>query len=489
MPLPFGDNRAEGANSSRGSVTALFGHFELLEQAGRGGMGVVFKARQTDLERTVALKMILSSRLASPEEVRRFQQEAKAAARLRHPNIVGIHQVGQINGQHYFTMDYIGGHSLAKLLEAGPLPPDQAAQCLLSVARAVHFLHDQGIVHRDLKPSNILLDERGQPFVTDFGLARVFSDDAARTETGAILGTPSYMAPEQARGDSAAISPRTDVYSLGAVLYEMLTGRPPFREENQLNTLMQVLEGEPTLPNRLNRGVPAELQRICMFCLEKSPAGRYASAAALADDLERYLRREPLSVRPVGIRQTLRRWSRRQPALVAHGAGLLLTGLVVQVKFMLSGTDLPLHLQIMGILGLWLVLSCLFQWLLLARGDDRSPCVGDDRRRAAYRSAVSFRHAAGTAADRLSARGNRVGPLVPRAAGDVHDRACAGFLCGSALGSPGRAARAIGPLPADLRRRAAGDRLRGGLSNPPAARAEPVFRAAADTIISWASAV
>ncbi len=357
----------EGAGVTGEFAAPLFGHFELLEQAGRGGMGVVFKARQIDLDRTVALKMILSSRLASPEEVRRFQQEAKAAARLRHPNIVGIHEVGQINGQHYFTMDYIGGRSLARLLEAGPLVPDQAAQCLLSVARAVEFLHAQGIVHRDLKPANILLDERGQPFVSDFGLARVFSNDTARTETGAILGTPSYMAPEQARGESAAISPRTDVYSLGAVLYEMLTGRPPFREENQLNTLMQVLEGEPTLPNRLNRGVPPELQRICMCCLEKSPTERYESAAALADDLERYLRREPLSVRPVGVRQYLRRWSRRQPALMAHGAGLVLTGLVVQVRFMLGVVDLKLHLQVMGILSLWLLLSALFQRLLLGR--------------------------------------------------------------------------------------------------------------------------
>ena len=251
------------------------GNFELLAEAGRGGMGVVYKARQKDLDRTVAMKMILSSRLASPDDVRRFQQEARAVARLRHPNIVGVHEVGQVLGQHYFTMDYIAGRSLGKALEAGPFEPERAAQMLLTVARAVDYLHSQGIVHRDLKPSNILLDDRDQPFVTDFGLAKLFQDDGEKTQTGAILGTPSYMAPEQARGDSAAVSGRTDVYSLGAMLYEMLTGQPPFREDSPLNTLLQVLEGEPTLPSRLNRRVPPELQRICMCCLEKS-AGQTA---------------------------------------------------------------------------------------------------------------------------------------------------------------------------------------------------------------------
>jgi len=341
-----------------------FGKFELLEEAGRGGMGVVYRARQKDLDRTVALKMILSSRLASAEEVRRFQQEAKAAASLRHPSIVGIHEVGQVHGQHYFTMDYIDGRSLAKVLVDGPLDPDRAARCLLAVAKAVDYLHSHDIVHRDLKPSNILLDERDQPFVTDFGLAKVFQNAADKTETGIILGTPSYMAPEQARGKSAEISPRTDVYGLGAVLYEMLTGRPPFREENQLNTLLQVLEGEPTLPHQLNRHVPAELQRVCMCCLEKDPADRYRSAAALADDLDRYLRHEPLEVRPAGMRQRVLRWSRRHPALVGHGAGLLLTALIVQVKFMLSGHGIALHVQIMAVLGAWLLLSCVFQAML-----------------------------------------------------------------------------------------------------------------------------
>ena len=353
------ENRGGGSRD-----TSVFGKFELLAEAGRGGMGVVYKARQKDLDRTVALKMILSSRLASDEEVRRFQQEAKAAASLRHPSIVGIHEVGQVHGQHFFTMEYIEGRSLAKILADGPLDPERAARCLLAVARAVDYLHSHDIVHRDLKPSNILLDEQDRPYVTDFGLAKVFQSAADRTETGLILGTPGYMAPEQARGQSAEISPRTDVYGLGAVLYEMLTGRPPFREENQLNTLLQVLEGEPTLPSQLNRRVAADLQRICMCCLEKDPADRYRSAAALADDLERYLRHEPLEVRPANMRQRLLRWSRRNPALVGHGAGLLLTALIVQVKYLLSGHGIVLHLQIMGVLGVWLLLSCIFQAML-----------------------------------------------------------------------------------------------------------------------------
>jgi eukaryotic-like serine/threonine-protein kinase len=362
-----------GPDSARGNgppgATAIlgkaFGNYELLEEAGRGGMGVVYKARQLDLERIVALKMILSSRLASDDEVRRFHQEAKAAAGLRHPNIVGIHEVGQVHGQHYFTMDFVAGRSLAKLVEAGPLVPDRAARLIATVARAVNYLHAHGVVHRDLKPSNILLDDDGEPLVTDFGLAKVFQDDKEQTQTGAILGTPSYMAPEQARGQSAEISPRTDVYSLGSVLYELLTGRPPFREENQLNTILQVLEGEPTLPHRLNSRIPLELERIVMRAIEKVPADRYGSAAALADDLEHYLRHEPLETRPIGLRQRLRRFTRRQPALVAHGAGILATAAIVQVNYFANRPTSALYVQIMSLLGAWLVLVVLFQSLLL----------------------------------------------------------------------------------------------------------------------------
>jgi serine/threonine-protein kinase len=359
------DSSFAGAANVTEVIGQLFGNYQLLEESGRGGMGVVYKARQRDLDRVVALKMILSSRLASEEEVRRFHQEARAAAGLRHPNIVGIHEVGQIHGQHYFTMDFVAGRSLARLAEAGPLESDRAARLIATVARAVHYLHAHGIVHRDLKPSNILLDEHDEPLVTDFGLAKVFQDDNTKTQTGAILGTPSYMAPEQARGETAEISPHTDVYSLGAVLYELLTGRPPFREENQLNTILQVLEGEPTLPRRINSRLAPELERIVMRAMEKAPANRYASAAALADDLDRYLRHEPLETKPIGLRQRLRRFARRQPALVAHAAAILAMAVIVQVNFMINRPDPVLYEKVMTLLGEWLVLAVLFQWLLL----------------------------------------------------------------------------------------------------------------------------
>ncbi len=360
------DSSFQSAATAAEAIGQVFGNYQLLEESGRGGMGVVYKARQRDLDRIVALKMILSSRLASDEEVRRFYQEARAAAGLRHPNIVGIHEVGQIHGQHYFTMDFVAGRSLARLAEAGPLEPDRAARLTATVARAVHYLHAHGIVHRDLKPSNILIDENDEPLVTDFGLAKVFQDDTAKTQTGAILGTPSYMAPEQARGDSAEISPRTDVYSLGAVLYELLTGRPPFREENQLNTILQVLEGEPTLPHRINSRIPPELERIVMRALEKAPADRYDSAATLADDLDHYLRHEPLETQPIGLRQRLRRFARRQPALVAHGVGILTTAAIVQVNYFINRPPLAPYGQIMTLLGAWLALAMLFQRLLLS---------------------------------------------------------------------------------------------------------------------------
>ncbi len=368
------DDSPTQASSSRASIDVTtagnhgdplsFGKYELLQEIGRGGMGVVYKARQTDLDRIVALKMILSSRLASPDEVRRFYAEARAAGGLRHARIVGIHEVGQVHGQHYFAMDFIEGECLADLAGRAPISPEQAAKLLIEVARAVHFLHEHGIVHRDLKPSNILLDDEGNPHVTDFGLAKVFADDSSQTQTGTIVGTPSYMAPEQATGSRSSVSVRGDVYSLGAILYELLTGRPPFKEANPLDTLVQVLEGEATLPHVLNRQIPVELEWICLKSLEKDPDDRYQSAAEFADDLDRFLKGEPVEAQPSSLWQRTRRWARREPALVSRLAALLVSAGIVQVKYQYNGTDLPFHIKIMVIFAVWAAVAFVFQQLL-----------------------------------------------------------------------------------------------------------------------------
>ncbi len=299
---------------------ADFGDYELLEEIGRGGMGVVFRARQKRLGRIVALKMVLASRLASPESLARFALEAQAAARLRHPQIVSVYDAGQRHGQHYYAMQYVAGSDLAQLAAAGPLDPKQAARTMALVARAVQYLHEQGIVHRDLKPSNILLDETGNPQVADFGLAKLIAEGTDLTQSGTIVGTAAYMAPEQARGGRREVGPSADVYSLGAILFELLTGRPPFESAAPLDVLLQLLGSEPPQPRQLNRRIPLELELIVLHCLEKAPRDRYRSAAALADDLERYLRGEPLEVRPAGWGARLLRWARREPALAGRFA-------------------------------------------------------------------------------------------------------------------------------------------------------------------------
>lgn len=365
LALESGSATTKTSSSTiRAKPSRQFGKYELLAEIGRGGMGVVFKAQQVELNRIVALKMILSSRLASDDEIRRFYSEAKAAGSLQHPNIVGIHEVGEIHGQHYFTMDYVEGRSLADILREGPLDPDQAATDLATIARAVDHLHKNQIIHRDLKPANILLDESGTPHVTDFGLAKVFEQDSQQTRTGTIVGTPSYMAPEQAAGRHNEVAVCSDVYSLGAILFEMLTGQPPFKEDNPLDTLVQVLEGEPPLPSKLNRRVPRELELICLRCLEKDPSQRYQSSAELADDLDRYLKREPIAARPTGLFQKFRRWGRREPALVSRLGGLLATGGIVQIRYSFVGTDLPYHLRVMSVLGVWAIVCFVCQQML-----------------------------------------------------------------------------------------------------------------------------
>lgn len=318
-----------------------FGKYELLGEIGRGGMGVVYKARHKGLDRVVAIKMILASHLASDEQVERFYAEARAAAKIRSPNIVGIHDVGQIHGQHYFAMDFVDGPSLAQELRAGPLDPEMAARYVIVVARAVADLHAHGIIHRDLKPSNVLVDSSGRPCVTDFGLAKMLGADAKVTRTGAIVGTPGYMAPEQAAGRAGVVTPLCDVYSLGAILFELLTGRPPFFGETPLDTLVQVLEGEPPSPSRLRPGIPRALERICLKCLEREPSDRYASALDLVRDLDHFLRGEQLDARETGVWDHLRRWVRRQPALAARLGTMGIFGAIIQINHYLFGTLEP----------------------------------------------------------------------------------------------------------------------------------------------------
>jgi tetratricopeptide (TPR) repeat protein len=298
--------------------------YEVLGELGRGGAGVVYKARQVTLDRLVALKVLAIGPYAGAAERLRFQREAEAVARLRHPNIVQIHEVGESNGNPYLALEYLSGGNLAAKLAGQPQPPRQAAELLQTLARVIHFAHQQHILHRDLKPGNVLLDADGTPKVADFGLARqiVAGETLAAvrdrlTPTGAVLGTPSYMAPEQAGGATRQLGPAVDVYALGTILYEMLTGRPPFLGETLTDTLMQVLDAEPVPPRRLNPRTPRDLETICLKCLEKRPGARYASAAELADDLGRFLDGQPIQARPAGRLERALKWARRRPAQAA----------------------------------------------------------------------------------------------------------------------------------------------------------------------------
>ena len=322
--------RAAPAQDSETPRIRYFGEYELTREIARGGMGVVYEAHQTTLNRTVAVKMILAGMLASEEDVKRFRTEAQAAAGLQHAGIVSIHEVGVSQGQHYFSMDFVDGWNLADLVRDASLPVDKAARYVKLIAEAVHFAHVEGILHRDLKPSNILIDSRtDEPRITDFGLAKLLDADSGLTATGARLGTPSYMSPEQASGEAERVGPATDIYSLGAVLYELLTGRPPFRGSTAMQTLNMVINRHPVPPRQLNPEIPKDIETVCLKCLSKAPEDRYESADALAADLGRFLNDEPVQARRIGPleRAGRRVWKHRRTvfsiaALVCVAVGL-----------------------------------------------------------------------------------------------------------------------------------------------------------------------
>jgi predicted Ser/Thr protein kinase/DNA-binding beta-propeller fold protein YncE len=302
-----------------------FGDYQTLEEIARGGMGVVYKARQISLDRVVAVKMILSGSFAGAKEAQRFRAEAQIAARLRHPNIVAVYEIGINEGRQFFSMEYVEGQNLAQLAKGRPLAPAQAAQHVKIIAEAIHYAHQQGVLHRDLKPSNVLLDASGRLHITDFGLARQFQSDSDLTVTGQVLGTPGFMPPEQAAGRHGEAGPHNDIYSLGALLYFLLTSEAPFAGSTLEETLLAVLHKEAPSPRVLNPAVPPDLETICRKCLEKDPRRRYATAHELADELERFLRHEPIRARPIGPVARLGRWCRRSPATASLLISLMVT--------------------------------------------------------------------------------------------------------------------------------------------------------------------
>src|SRR5262245_10597822 len=277
------------------------GDYELLQEVGRGGQGVVFRSRQKSLNRIVALKVIGLGQWATPAHLKRFRLEAEAAASLDHPCIVPIYEIGERDGQCYFSMKFVEGGQLDEVVKQTPISIHQAVELVAKVARTVHYAHEHGILHRDIKPGNILLDKNGEPHLTDFGLARLVESESTVTRTVEVLGTPSYMAPCQASGEHTKLSKATDVYGLGAVLYQLLTGHPPFAGGTTYETIKLVLEAEPRKPRLLNPKVDRELSTICLKCLEKDPQRRYLSALALAEDLEHWLKHEPVQARRTGI--------------------------------------------------------------------------------------------------------------------------------------------------------------------------------------------
>jgi len=329
-PAEFGAKTIDQVSAGVEVALPSIPDYEVQLLLGRGGMGVVYKARHLKLSRNVALKMLLTGAYASPQEHHRFVREAESVAALRHPNIVQIYEFGDVDGHPFYTMEYIDGGSLAEKLAGKIQPARESAQLASLLARAVQVAHESGILHRDLKPANILLAEDGAPKIADFGLARRLDRESGLTHTGARVGTPSYMAPEQMAGNASLMGPGIDVFALGAIIYEMLTGRPPFRGETLSDTERKLATEDPAPPSRINAKVPRDLETICLKCLEKEPHNRYSSAGDLAADLDRFLQHEPIRARPVAPLERATRWVRRNPLLAALAVtGILLIGVIV----------------------------------------------------------------------------------------------------------------------------------------------------------------
>jgi len=314
---------------------AKLGRFEILGQIGAGSYGTVFKARDVELGRMVAIKMLRAGRLGGAEELDRFLREARSFAQLKHPGIVTLYEIGQDEGRYYLVEEMVDGITLAARMEKGPVPPRESAEILARACDALEVAHGHGVVHRDMKPANILLDAEGRPHVTDFGLAKIEGDEKPVTQSGEVLGTPAYMSPEQARGDSLRVDARTDVYSLGVILYELLTGERPF-QGNRRMLILQVLEDEPRPPRQLAEKTPRDLETVCLKAMAKDPAHRYASAAEMAADLKRWLLGEPIKARPQTARERLSGWVRRRPAAAALVGVSLLAAVLLASTFSVS---------------------------------------------------------------------------------------------------------------------------------------------------------
>src|SRR5258705_8773694 len=348
-PLAADENRMPNNKKSASAAELLgeLGDYELLEEIGRGGQGVVFRARQKSLNRTVALKIIGLGQWATKAHLKRFRLEAEAAARLEHPGIVPIHEVGERDGSCYFSMKFIEGGQLDEVARREPIPIRRAGELIAKVARTVHYAHEHGILHRDIKPGNILLDAKGEPHLTDFGLARLVESESSVTHTLDVLGTPSYMAPEQAVGNNPAVSSATDVYGLGAVLYQLLTAQPPFAGGTTYETIKLLLDTEPRQPRLLNPKIDRDLSTICLKCLEKEPRRRYPSALALAEDLERWLKHEPIQARHTGVFARGKKWVRRNPTSALLAACLI--ALLAAAGWIISRSEFVRHPVTSGI--------------------------------------------------------------------------------------------------------------------------------------------